>query len=154
MHSFSGWSASGLFPTVNTLRFINGRWWNFWKPVLPAMIKAFLPDGVDGRGRWLQQDLDAAFNKSCGVSMHEYLAKDRDATVQDYAKTIKRVTNVLKVSWEGNWAVDYQLGSQIVKGLDMKARAHVAVDSPKCSSGVVREVCNQNETCSTSCSCG
>jgi hypothetical protein len=85
------------------------------------MLRAFLPDGADGRGRWLQQDLDAAINKSCVASMHEYLAKDRDATVQDYAKTIKRVTNVLKVSWEENWAGDCQLGSQVVKGHDMKA---------------------------------
>jgi hypothetical protein len=84
------------------------------------MMKAFLPDGADGQGRWNQEHMDSAFNKACRESMYEYLAKNQNATVKDYAKTIKRVSSLLKGAWETLWALEYQLGPQVVTGEYMK----------------------------------
>ena len=84
------------------------------------MLRAFIPDGADGNGRWLKQELDAAFNQSSRGSMCEFVARHKDATVIEYAKTIKMTSKSFQAGWEQVWLVNYEMGTQVITGPEMK----------------------------------
>ena len=84
------------------------------------MLYAFLPDGADGNGRWLKAELDANFNGSSRQTMIEFLAKSKDATILEYAKTIKQTSMAFQVGWEQVFTANYDMGTQIVPGHMMR----------------------------------
>ena len=85
---------------MSTQWFIQGRWWKCWSPVLPAVIKEMLPAGMDGTGRWTQEEMDKAFSASCRGSMEESFVKEPGITPETYAKTITKTSKAFIHAWD------------------------------------------------------
>ena len=51
--------------------FFAGKWWNYWKSSLPAMIRELLPVGLDGSGGWSSLWMDSRLCEAKTASMKE-----------------------------------------------------------------------------------
>ena len=84
------------------------------------MIREFLPTGMDGMANWMKNEFDSGFNQACFSSMQEFMAKEKDKTIESYAKAIAKTCKAFQAGWLNLWLFDYQIGKQTIPGEKMQ----------------------------------